>query len=146
MKVDERYGFHFGDQRTARRDEVDEVWYVSEEGRFRSLLPHTAGARLVASSTPLRPGEEREMQQLQRDAAAALTAAGRDDLLPALDNVFVEVLLGAELDRGPIPGLDRGMLARMAELNVKVAKSGSCRCAIVAYPSATAPDLVYTLG
>ncbi len=146
VKVDEKYGYHFGDHRTARQDEVDEVWYVSEDGRFRSLLPQEPGARLVASSTPLRPAEERELQRLQRDAAAALTAAGRDDLLPALDNVFVEVLLGAELDKAPIPGLSREMLARMAALNVKVAKSGSCRCAIVAFPAARAPDLPYTLG
>ena len=56
------------------------------------------------------------------------------------------MVLGAELDKGPIPGLDREMLARMGELNVKVASSGSCRCAVVAFPAATAPELPYTLG
>ena len=49
VRVDRRYGYHFGDQRTADPADVAEVWYVGEEGRYTSLLPELPGARLVAT-------------------------------------------------------------------------------------------------
>src|SRR4029077_16806979 len=48
VRVDPRFGYHFGDQRTADPADVDEIWYVGEESRYASLLPELPGARVVA--------------------------------------------------------------------------------------------------
>jgi hypothetical protein len=140
VRVDPRFGFHFGDQRTSAVDAVDSVWYVAEEGRFASLLPELPGARVVASVSPLTPAEERELRQLQRDAAAAFRAAGRDDLVDQLDSIFFGVLASPE-DLRNIPGLSVEQVERITELNRKVVASGSCRCSIVAFPTSQDPDL-----
>jgi hypothetical protein len=140
VRVDPRFGFHFGDQRTATVGDVDSVWYVAEDGRFVSLLPELPGGRVVASVSPLAPADERELQQLQRDAAAAFRAAGRDDLVDQLDSVFLAVSAppGALRD---IPGLTAAQVRRITELNREVVSRGSCRCSIVAFPTDQDPDL-----
>jgi hypothetical protein len=145
VKVDRRYGYHFGDQRTADPSQVAEVWYVSEDGRDRALLPQTPGARLVAATSPLSRAEERELTRLQRDAAVALRASGHDELVGRLGNSFFEYFVRTQVPEG-VPGLSNDAIRRIAHLNGKVEASGSCRCSIVAFPADQDPDLPSTIG
>ena len=146
MKVDARFGYHYGKQRTANPADVAEVWYVAEEGLYASLLPEMPGARLVASASPLPRAEERELARLQRTAAAALRAAGHDDLVKQLDGLFVDLAVRAQVGEARVPGLSGQQLELIAALNWRVAESGSCRCSIVAFPAAEAPELPSSLG
>jgi hypothetical protein len=142
VKVDPEYGFHFGEQRTATPADVGQVWYDSEEGRFKSLLADSPGATLVASWTPLTRSEEQELVRLQRSVAGELERAGRKDFVDKLDNPFVSWLNA----QAPIPGVDTRELDRIATLDAKVQRSGYCRCSIIAFPAARAPALPYTHG
>ena len=145
VRVDRRYGYHFGDQRTADPADVDEIWYVAEEGRYATLLPQMPGGRLVAASSPLSRADERELQRLQRDAADAFRGAGRDDLVDVIDNQFFDLVVGQELPNGA-PGLTKEMVQRITHLNQAVAASGSCRCVVVAFPADQDPDLPFSIG
>jgi hypothetical protein len=142
VRVDPRYGYHFGEQRVATRGGVAEIWYVAEEGRYRSLLSEMPGARVIGSSSPLRPADERELRRLQRAAARTLTDSGHADLVDDLDNPFFGLLV----ERARVPGLSRQTVARIVQLNAKVERSHSCRCSITAFQAATAPTFPYTLG
>ncbi|HEY3673319.1 MAG TPA: hypothetical protein VGN51_20460 [Acidimicrobiia bacterium] len=145
VRVDRQYGYHFGDQRTAAPSEVAEVWYVGEEGRYKTLLPELPGARVVATTTPLSRADERELRTLQREAIDALRAAGRDDLVDTVDNRLFELLMGEQFPNG-VPGLSTVKVERIAELNRVVGASGSCRCVVVAFPADQDPKLPYTVG
>lgn len=145
VRVDRRYGYHFGDQRAADPSDVAEVWYVSEEGRYTTLLPELPGARLVAASSPLSRADERELRELQGTAADAFRAAGHDDLVDALDNRFFDLLVQRELPDG-VPGLTNAQVRRITELNRAVGATKSCRCVIVAFPADQDPDLPFTIS
>ena len=123
VRVDRQYGYHFGDQRTAAPADVGEIWYVAEEGRYVSLTPELPGARLVASSSPLSRADEHELRGLQ----------------------FFDLMTRQQFPDG-VPGLTNQQVQRITELNHEVAASGSCRCAIVAFPADQAPDLPFSIG
>jgi hypothetical protein len=141
VRVDPRYGFQYGDHRTARPSDVGEVWYVTQDGRYRSLLGDHEGARLVAYSSALSRADDAELVALQQSVAARLRAAGRPDLVDLLDSTVVGAALDAE--RVAVPGDE---VARIEELNQKLARLGGCRCTLIAYPAAVAPDLPFTMG
>jgi hypothetical protein len=145
VRVDRRYGYHFGDQRTADPSDVAEVWYVSSDGRFGALLPQTPGASLLASTSPLPRADERALTRLQRDAADALRAAGLDDLVDQLDSPLFAFVVQQRAPGG-VPGLTDGDVRRISALNARVAASGSCRCSVVAFPAGQDPDLPFTIG
>jgi hypothetical protein len=145
VRVDRQYGYHFGDQRTAAPFDVGEIWYVSEEGRYTTLLPELPGARVVATSTPLSRAGELELRALQRDAVDALRAAGRDDLVDTVDNRFFDLLMAQQFPGG-VPGLSGVQVKRLTELNRTVGATGSCRCIVVAFPADHDPKLPYTIG
>ena len=122
VRVDRQYGYHFGDQRTADPSDVAEVWYVGEEGRYKTLLPELPGARVVATTTPLSRADERELRTLQREAIDALRAAGRGDLVDTVDNRLFELLMAEQFPNG-VPGLSRAKVDRIAELNRRSARA-----------------------
>ena len=142
VRVDRQYGYHFGRQRAATPAEVGEVWYVAQDGHYASVVGDLPGARRVAYVSPLAKSEDDELIALQRSLANQLEAAGRADLVDALDNTFLGVILRAD----PVPGVDLGTADRVARLNAKVVRSGGCRCSITAFPAAEAPELPYSLG
>ena len=132
VKVDEGLGYQFGYSRTARPETVDEVWYVVELGQSLSLLADLPGARCCGtrrrSAQPRKPSSRPGSAELY----AALQDAGRPDLYFRLQSPLV----GFALDG--IEGVDPATLQRVADLNSKVAESGGCRCAIVAFDPADA--------
>jgi hypothetical protein len=141
VRVDERFGYQYGDRRTAAPSKVREIWYVSADGRFRTLLTQLPGARLVGYESVLPPALDHELIGLQRSMARRLAAEGHPDLIDALDNPFFRVLVdeaGAEVDIRAAQ--------RISDLNQLVAKSGGCRCTIVGFPVDRAPDLPFTMG
>jgi hypothetical protein len=146
VRVDPQFGFHFGSQRTATPSETAEVWYLSEEGRFGAELRSLPGAREVVAVSPLPPARERELRSLQSEVAAALTRAGREDLVMAIDSPLLAVLVDAANAERPLDGVDLAKIRRVAGLNSRVAASGRCRCVIVAFPARDAPELPYSLG
>ncbi len=134
VRMDPQFAYRFAPRLAAATSEAGEVWYVSEEGIRTTLLPDRPGARLVASTSPLSTADERELQRLQREAAAALTAAGASDRIPQLDSPFL-----AQFDAAhPLPGVDAAAIHRMAQLNQQVLDSRTCRCAVIAFPSSAA--------
>ncbi len=142
VRVDPQYGYQYGDQRAANRSNVAEIWYVSPDARYRSLLAGHDGARLVAYVSGLSRTEDQELIARQRSLAAELTAAGRPDLVDYLDSPFVRVVVGRE----GVPGIPFADVQRIADLNDKLARSGGCRCTVIAYPASSAPELPYTMG
>jgi len=146
VRVDPQFGFHFGDQRTADPADVAEVWYLSEEGRFGDTLRALPGAREVVGLSPLSRAQERELRQLQAQVTTALSDAGRDDLVESIDSPYFDVVLTRALRDTTVPGLDQATARRVARLNGLVADARSCRCVIVAFPAADAPQLPYSLG
>ncbi len=136
VRMDPQFAYRFAPRLAARNSDADEVWYVSEDGIRTTLLPDRPGARIVASTSPLAPADERDLQRLQRAAAAALTAAGAADRISQLDSPFL-VQLDAE---AALPGVDAAAIRRMAELNQQVLDSRTCRCVVVAFPS-SAPEV-----
>jgi len=132
VKVDEGLGYQFGYSRTARPETVDEVWYVVELGQSLSLLADLPGATVLWNASPLSAAEEAELQAGQRELYAALQDAGRPDLYFRLQSPLVGFALHG------IEGVDPATLQRVADLNSKVAESGGCRCAIVAFDPADA--------
>ncbi len=142
VRVDTWYGFQYGDSRRATKQEVDEVWYVANDGRFRSLLGGDPGARVVGYVTPLSRADDRELIALQRSMAAQLRAADRPDLVDDLDNPYLRVIL----EREGVRGVSLADAQRIGELNLEVGASGGCRCSVIAYRAATAPDFPGNLG
>jgi hypothetical protein len=125
--IDEQLGFLFGYSRTATPDDVDEVWYVMEGGQYLSVLSTALGARELWESSPLSAAEEQDLRAGQRDLWSALQRAGREELFTRLQSPVV----GFALD--DVPGIDRDLLDRVAELNERVLDAARCRCAIVAF-------------
>jgi hypothetical protein len=142
VRVDEQYGFHFGDQRTATPAEVGEIWYVAQDGHYAGMVGDLPGARRVAYVTPLPKAEDDELVALQRSLAEQFRAAGRPDLIDALDGIY----LGAYFMAHPLPGVDRRAAERADHLNAEVYRSNGCRCSITAFSADDAPNLPYSLG
>jgi hypothetical protein len=142
VRVDTWYGYQYGDGRRATRADVDDVWYVAADGRFRSLASEHPGGRVIGYVTPFAPAEDREIMALQRSLAAQLRAANRADLVDALDNPFLRVTI----ERENVRGVSRADAQRLSDLNLRLAASGACRCSVIAYDAATAPDLPGNLG
>jgi hypothetical protein len=141
-RVDPEWGFAYGDQRTATRDEVDEVWYVSPFGQYRSLLDPDSGARVVGYSSALPSDVDSDLVARQCRVAAQLEAAGRSDLVDYIDSPFFAVVV----QRENVPGVDLDDARRIAAVNDQLARTGGCRCAIIGYPADRAPDLPYSMG
>jgi hypothetical protein len=135
VRVDDGGGFQWGYGREAAIDDASEVWLVSESGYATSYLLSLPGARLVAESSPLTAGQEEEITALQQSLAEILNEAGRQDLLPALDNPLVSFMLE------DVPSIDPTDRDRLGELNQLAQDLGPCRCAIVAFPAELAPSL-----
>ncbi len=142
VRVDEQYGFHYGHQRAATPAEVGEIWYVATDGHYAEMVGDLPGARRVAYVTPLPKAEDDELVRLQKYFAAKFQAAGRPELVDALDGIF----LGAYLRAHPVPGVDPRAADRMDRLNAKIFRSNGCRCSITAFTAAEAPELPYSLG
>jgi hypothetical protein len=139
VRVDDNLGFMFGYGREARADDVDQVWYVTENGFHTSQLAAAPGAEVLWATTPLSDSEEQELRAKQLELAAALDKAGRTDLLYVLPSSLV-----AYVTRD-VPGVDPAVTARVRELNLKVEAQEACRCAIVAFDpddAANAAELI----
>jgi hypothetical protein len=79
---------------------------------------------------------------LQRSLAAELRAANRPDLVDALDNPYVRTII----ERENVQGVSLADAQRLGDLNLQLSASGACRCSVIAYDAATAPDLPGNLG
>jgi hypothetical protein len=130
VKIDAGLGYQFGFSREATLEEVDEVWYVVEQGQTASVMTALPGARVLWSASPLGDRDEEALRAGQRALWAALENAGRDDLYFQLHSPLVAFVLEG------IPGVDLATLQRVAELNQVVEASGGCRCAVVAFDAA----------
>ena len=86
------------------------------------------------------------MTSAQAQVTTALSDAGRDDLVESIDSPYFDVVLTRALRDTTVPGLDQATARRVARLNGLVADARSCRCVIVAFPAADAPQLPYSLG
>ena len=140
VRVDPDDAYQYGDERAARRADVDEVWYVSSDGSYRSLLDQYPQARLVASQTPLGRARERELRSLQRSMVDQLSAAGRPELAQYVDSSLFSTVVE------DVDGLDERAVDRLSDLNRRVEASGGCRCVVIAFPADDAPDLPSTVG
>jgi hypothetical protein len=92
--------------------------------------------------TPLSRADDRELIALQRSVAAQLRAADRPDLVDELDSPYLRVIL----EREGVRGVSLADAQRIGELNLAVGASGGCRCSVIAYRAATAPDFPGNLG
>jgi hypothetical protein len=135
MRVDEAYGYRFGDQRAATLREVSSVWYVLQDGQLVGTFARLPGASTLARTTPLSQSEETELTRLQLSIGDGLERAHREDLISTLDTSLV----GFALSR--VAGLDQRDVDRVARLNEKVARSKGCRCAVIAVSPAVARSL-----
>ncbi len=140
VRVDPESGFQYGDGRVASPADVDQVWFVSRDGGNRDLLD-LPGAKLVASVTPLTPREEHELQRLQRDVRSQLEAADRVDLANDMDSGFFGLIVRKER-----VDVDLSLADRIATLDDAVARSGGCRCVVIAFPAKLAPNIAYSMG
>lgn len=127
VRVDPGWGRIFGQHRTVARSTPAVTWYVSQNGSATPALLARDGARLLASTSPLSPAEDRELAAIQQRIGAAVARAGSGRRV-SLDSRFVSALAG-------IPGVSPADLGRLAELNARVEGSSACRCAIVAVPA-----------
>jgi hypothetical protein len=118
----------WGTSRTARVDEVDRVWIVTEDGMRGSQLRAVPGAHVIARTSPLPAAEERELSRLQREVALQLADAGRSDLVPWLDYRDFVPLVPKE-----VPSVDAAKVDRIAQLVRKAVAIGGCRCTVVAF-------------
>jgi hypothetical protein len=76
-----------------------------------------------------------EFNRLVDELYGQLKQQRRLDLRGALASPILAYLVA------DVPGLDHRAAARLSALNQEIVSSGSCRCAIYAFPVATAPDL-----
>jgi hypothetical protein len=135
MRVDPGAGWQWGYGREADPQEVDEVWYVLEDGQYKDLLTELPGAEVVADLSPLSAREEAELERLNRRLGAELVEAGRPELVEAMSSDLFGFAVA------DVPGVDGDAAARLVELNTRVAADGGCRCAIVRFPADLAPPL-----
>jgi hypothetical protein len=140
VRVDAESGYQYGSERVATPSDVDQVWYISQDGSQRSL-GELAGGRVVASVTPLSPAKERELEHLQDSMRAQLDSVHRDDLARFLDNGFFGLVVRKER-----ADVDTEQADRIAELNGEVATSGGCRCVVVAFSADRAPNIPHSMG
>jgi hypothetical protein len=139
VRVEENLGFQFGYSRAEAGEDVDEVWYVTEGGEYLSVLAAEPGARVIWESSPLSASEEEELRAGQRELWDALQRADRVDLFAQLQSPVVAFALD------DVPGVDRGTLNRVADLNQQVLDAAPCRCAIVAFAPEDAAPATATL-
>jgi hypothetical protein len=132
VQIDDGSGFIFGHAREAGPEDVEQVWFVVENGQSLSVLGAAPGARVLWNSSPLDPREEEELAVAQRELWAAVQDAGRDDLFFQLQSPLVALIVE------DIPGIDRALVDRVAELNARAQDDGQCRCAIVTFAPADA--------
>jgi hypothetical protein len=142
VRVDEQFGYQYGEGRTAAPSDVDEVWYITPYGRYHPVLEALPSARTVAEVSALPAAEEREMRTLQRSVASQLAAAGRADLEQYIDTSLFSYIVR----RAGVEGVSRRDAARISALNARVEASGGCRCVITAFPSEQLPDLPFSMG
>jgi hypothetical protein len=133
VSVDENLDYQFGDRRGAAAKDVEQVWWVAENGRSLAYLSSLPGAEIIASSTPLERDEEREAATLERRILDGLVAAHREDLIGMLDSPLAAFAVGG------VPGIDIRDVDRLAELDAKALKEGGCRCGVVAMRPDVAP-------
>jgi hypothetical protein len=141
VRVDPRWGYEYGTQRTASVEAVRDVWYVGSSGLGLTMLDQYPGGHLVAAVTPLSRSDERELRGLQRSLRAQLVAAHRTDLVSALDSS----LFGIVMQRARVPGIDPTQVDQLVRLNEKV-EHGTCRCFVVSYPARRAPHVASSMG
>ena len=132
VRVDTGGGYQFGPHREIDAKDADSVWYVIEESGLTSVLSAEPGARVLAKSTPLSATEDADSHGLRRELATSLRQMGQPDVVSYLGDPFLSSRLAG------IGGLDPDVVRRTTALNLKVARSGECRCAVVAF----APDAV----
>lgn len=137
VRVDTDLGFQFGYTRTATPKQVDQVWYVIENGQYLSVLAALPGAQVLWASSALSAPEERELRALQRRLYDELVRAHRMDKFGVVDSPLVGFGLQG------IPGVDSATAARAAVLNADALRAAPCRCGIVAFPSAETPTLTF---
>jgi hypothetical protein len=140
VSVDESLEHQYGSRRGAKPGDVEQVWWVAENGRALAYLSSLPGAATVARYSPLGPDEEREAATLERRILDGLVAAQREDLIGLLDNPLVTFALSG------VPGIDQDDARRLAELNAKVDEKGGCRCGVVAMPAEEAPVDIFRLS
>jgi hypothetical protein len=140
VSVDESLDHQFGNRRGAKPEDVEEVWWVAENGRSLAYLDSLPGAEVIARSTPLGPDEEQEAKALERRILGGLVAAGREDLAGKIDGPLVGLTLGG------VPGIDQRDVGRLGELNAKVVERDGCRCGVVAMRADATPEDVAWLS
>jgi hypothetical protein len=133
VRVDPDLGFQFGYTRTATPSQVDEVWYVIENGQYLSVLSDQPGARVVWETAALPAAQENQLRVLQRQMWVALQRAGRTDLFGDLDSSLVGFAVQG------VPGIDQVTINRVVALNEAAEHNAMCRCGIVAFPAREAP-------
>jgi hypothetical protein len=131
--VDDQPPYAFGYDRAARVDDVDEFWYVVEDGHALSLLTQRPGASVLVRTTPLNEADEAEVLDLQRRLARQLTESGHEGRIEILSSTR------AADELGDLPGFDPADLQRLDELNALVAARGVCRCAVISFPASADP-------
>ena len=137
VRVDTDLGFQFGYTRTATPRQVDQVWYVAENGQYLSVLAALPGARVLWATAALPGSQERELRVLQRRLYDELSAAHRMDKFGVVDSPLVG--FGVQ----GIPGVDSATAARAALLNAAALRNAPCRCGIIAFPSAETPAVTF---
>ena len=116
----------WGSKWVASREEVDEVWIVTERGSLVPELLTLPNAKLVWSTTPLSRRDESRISVLQAKIWFGLARAGKQELSKSVDSRLVAWVLKDVSNISPVE------LQELSNLNAKV-ESG-CRCAIVKIP------------
>lgn len=129
VRVDPELGRIFGNQRRGTPDQVDEIWYVTEDGSTVPALLRQPGAHVLASTSPLSPAENRELDRIQATLRTQLLRARRPDAVRYLDQPLFALIVR------DIPGVNPVLAARASVLNQRVSRRDGCRCTIVAVPA-----------
>jgi hypothetical protein len=129
VRVDPELGRIFGGRRRGSPADVDETWYVTEAGSTVPTLLAQPGAHVIASTSPLTPAENLELDRIQAILRTQLIRAGRPGAVAFLDQPLLALLVQGT------PGVDPALTARASVLNERVNEHNGCRCAIVAVPA-----------
>jgi hypothetical protein len=86
----------------------------------------------VATTSPLSPAENAELDRLQTRLRVQLLRAGRTRLAQLLDEPLFALFVR------DVPGIDHAAAARISQLDDRVRRNNGCRCAIVAVPGGRA--------
>jgi hypothetical protein len=125
VRVDPYLAATFGSRHVAEPDEVDRVWYVTEQGIDASRLLDEPGSTLLAQTSPLSADEQAQLDHDREILRTQLDAVDRGDLVQYLSDPAVELRL-----RGA-PGLDHDLVTRVAARNQSIERSGRCECAVI---------------